>query len=715
MSAQVKNRASKNWLAGILLLVPLLVLLPHLNTFPYPAQPGAYSDLAVTHYPNAYFLRHELLEKRSVPLWSPAILSGYPFAANPLSGLMYPPGWLALLLPLPAGLNLMGALHLILGGVGMLYLLRAEGVVFPAALLGGLAFELMPKAIAHAGAGHLTLLYALAWTPWLLWLWRVTHVNSMKQERGRQWRWLQPGIMLALIFLADVRWSVYAGILWLAYAIAHSHNIRATLNRLILQIGLATLLAAPLAIPLIEYTLLSTRGRMSEADILAYSLPPARILGLVFPDFGGFHEWILYPGVVVLCLSLVVISERGARQGRVFWLWVAVISLLVSLGSFVPGVSFLARLPVLSLLRVPARALFLTGFALAGLAAWGLDAVLTGLSKAAERRLRLILFGLAGFAVVLAMGVGVMTSGLPLSFAWGAGAVCATVAWLTWGTRGGATQRTNLWISGLLLIALSDWGMVDRSLIVFRPAEQVLGEGADAAGWLARQEGTFRVYSPSYSIPQQTAAIFGIQLADGVDPLQLESYAAFMEGATGVPRSGYSVTMPPFADGDPRTANAGYAPDPAALGLLNVRFIASAFDLPVKGLEIRANINGIRMYENMQALPRAYVELGNETLGPQVIPAHILNWQPNHITIEALGPGLMSLSEIVYPGWQTFVDSEEVYLPVDGLLRGVRVGSGIHRIDFIFRPKSLYIGLVLCLTGLVLCAALALARSWGRP
>jgi hypothetical protein len=438
------------------------------------------------------------------------------------------------------------------------------------------------------------------------------------------------------------------------------------------------------------------------------------LLGLVFPDLGGFHEWTLYPGAVVLGLSLAALLDKEVRRGSAFWLWVAAISLLVSLGSFLPGASYLARLPGLSLLRVPARALFLTGFALAGLAAWGMEMIQARLTPANRRGQRLVLIGLAGFAIVLAIGVGTITGTLPLSFAWGAGAVCVAVAWLIWGTLGENTQRSRFWMAGLFLIALLDWGMIDRSLIEFRPADQVLGEGANAARWLASQEGTFRVYSPSYSIPQQTAAQFGLELADGVDPLQLEGYAAFMEGATGVPRSGYSVTLPPYANGDPKTSNGGYSPDPAALGQLNVRFIASAFDLSVKGLEIRANINGIRLYENMQALPRAYVEPGVDTPGQQVIPAHILNWQPNRITIEATGPGLMSLSEIVYPGWQTFVDGEEVYLTGDGLLRSVRIRSGLHRIDFIFRPKSLEAGLALCLVGLILCVLLGAVGLRGR-
>ncbi len=619
MSALVKSWARQRWLAGFLFLIPLLVILPHLNTFPYPPHPGAFSDLVVTHYPNAYFLRQALIENRSVPLWSPTILSGYPFAANPLSGLMYPPGWLALLLPLPLGMNLLAAFHLMLGGVGMLNLLRAEGVGYPAALLGGLAFEMMPKLVAHAGAGHLTLLYAIPWTPWLLWIWRVDSQSEVGQGNRRLLKWLHPGMLMAVIFLADVRWAVYAGILWWAYAIVHNRNKLATLRKLFFQTGLATLLSAPLALPLLEFTLRSTRGSMTAADILAFSLPPARLLGMVFPDFGGFYEWMLYPGAVVLCLTLITLSDRTQRREQIFWLWVASISLLASLGSFIPGSGYLAHIPGLSLLRVPARALFLTCFALATLAGHAVDAVQSSRLEASGRKLRLVLFGLAGSVVVLSIGVIVLTGSLPRPFAWGAGMVCLAAAWLFWGASGAATQHRRVWIAGILGISLLDWGMIDQSLIVFRPADQVLDEGAGVAQWLADQQGLFRVYSPSYSIPQQTAIRAGIQLADGVDPLQLDNYAGFMGIATGVPRSGYSVTTPPFANGNPKTSNAAYLPDPASLGILNVRYIAAGFDLSMDGLVLKSEFDGIRLYENLQALPRAWVQPENLPLGQQAL------------------------------------------------------------------------------------------------
>ena len=88
-------------------LLPLFLLLPALADFPYPSTQALFSDLTISHYPNAEYLRQSLLSGGSLPLWSPGILSGYPFAANPLSGIWYPPGWLALVLPLPHAFNLL--------------------------------------------------------------------------------------------------------------------------------------------------------------------------------------------------------------------------------------------------------------------------------------------------------------------------------------------------------------------------------------------------------------------------------------------------------------------------------------------------------------------------------------------------------------------------------------------------------------------------------
>jgi len=53
---------------------------------------------------------------------------------------------------------------------------------------------------------------------------------------------------------------------------------------------------------------------------------------------------------------------------------------------------------------------------------------------------------------------------------------------------------------------LLDLCIVDLSLFTIRPAETVLAESEQAARYLSLQPGDFRIYSPSYSLPQQTSA-----------------------------------------------------------------------------------------------------------------------------------------------------------------------------------------------------------------
>ena len=204
-------------LSWLLFGLPLLLLLPYLNSFPYPTADAAYSDLTISHYPNIYFLKESISTWREIPLWSSTILSGYPFAANPLAGLWYPISWLLLITPLPLGFNLLVGLHLIWGGIGMYLLMRQEGIGHTAALFAGISFALLPKMFSHYGAGHLTLLFAVPWTPWLLWSQKADYKICIK---GRSIS-VVPGLILAMIYLADIRWGAFATLLWCVYSIAH--------------------------------------------------------------------------------------------------------------------------------------------------------------------------------------------------------------------------------------------------------------------------------------------------------------------------------------------------------------------------------------------------------------------------------------------------------------------------------------------------------------
>jgi len=677
------------------LLIPVWIFLSGITGFPYSSNDALYSDLVISHYPNAIFLQRSLIYDHVVPLWSPTILSGYPFAANPLAGLWYPPGWFALLFPLPLGFNITVILHILWGGLGMYNLLRRERLSHMAALFGALAFESLPKIIAHYGAGHLTLVYALVWTPWLL-------LATYPQTNGSRWRKvLSPGFLLAVIFLADPRWAVYAGLLWIAYYFAgwrkKELRFRSLISIFLSQSLIAALLAAPLAIPLLEYTRLSTRISLTANDVLADSLPPIRLLGLLFPDFSGHHEWMLYPGGVVLILTVVTLLTIGYRSRSTFWIAVFLVTVLFALGEYVPGMEALAQLPGFNLLRVPPRALFLSGIALTVSAACGLDVLLEDWMDLPQKRIKLTLMGLVTFALVLTLSIGVITGQWERNYLWGVAMIVAASlgVWLQMGRRISSTVVFVLFLA----ISLIDWGQINSSVLTFRDNQIVLAENEQVTTYLSMQKGNFRNYSPSYSLPQQTAVMYGLSLVDGVDPLQLSSYSEFMEEATGVNSQGYSVTLPPFANADPQHDNAIYSPNATMMGLLNVRFLIADFDLPVDGLVLRERFGTTRIYENLEVGPRAWVQMNNHT----VAKTTLIDWKPNRIIMTADGPGILVLSEIAYPGWRVYVDGEKVSIEkYNDILRAVKLLPGNHEVKFLFYPLSVYIGLVGFVLGVIL-------------
>ncbi len=681
-----------------LLLLPLLIFVPFLGAV-MMTPGGQYSDLLISHYPNALWIQRSILEYHQIPLWSPSILSGYPFAADPLSGLWYPPGWLGILLPFPAGFNLAILLHLFLGGAGLYAFLRNEEIASLPALLGAVLFEIFPKTIAHVAAGHVSLVYAVSWTPWLL----LAADRQHEQHGWKQWI-LGPGIVMGVIALADVRWILLAGVLWLAYYLSRAVRGNAgkgwrslignTAGYLAAQVGIGLTVAAPMLLPLLEYTRLSTRARLTPGETFQLSLPPERLLGLFFPSFGGSAEWVVYPGAVAMVCVLFAIMAPAMRRKSGFWIWVAVICLVFALGEAIPFLQLVGELPGFNLLRVPTRVVFIGGMAAAILTARGADALFLSESGIEKMNSRFApsagLAGLGAFALLMPAGIWLVLKQMPFNILWGGFVLFCACAWVVFRLKGRVPGR--VWIAGMLVLALSDLAMVNLNSIAPRTADTLSRNGEAAAAYLARQPEVFRVYSPSYSIPQQIAAKYHLELADGVDPLQLSAYQAYMEGATGVPSSGYSVTLPPYANGDPAKDNQVYLPDPERLGLLNVRYIASDFALECEDLVLRQQFGDTRIYENQRAYPRAWVQA--ETGVQTAEAATVTSWTPDQVRVSADGPGMLVLSEIEYPGWEAEINGRKVDIqPVHGILRGVSIGAGRQEVTFSFSPASIYAGL----------------------
>ncbi len=584
--------------AGLLLLLAVVLLWPAVAhpTWWLWSPSAPHSDLAVTHWPNAHFTRRALWEERRFPLWRPTIMSGTPFAANPLAGLYYPPNWLFLFLPwwpLAVGFNLAALAHLWLAGLTMYGLLRRGfGAGTVGALTAAVAYEAAPKLLAHLGAGHVGWAAAWGWLPLAVLCWMQATAPAASSDERRRWGVLA-GVVLAIQFLADVRLTVYTAMI-LAALSAVRRSLSAARYGLPVFLGLTACQWLPLLALLPD----TTRAALTLHDAAVWSLPWRYLAGLLLADHGGFHEWMTYIGLVTLIAAVAGGRALWRRRDRRPWFWwlvgLAAGGLWFSLGENGGLFPLLYRVvPGLGLLRVPPRAWVLVVFAGAVLAGLGVEAGLpfSPLSLAGGVLPLFLLVGYRLFVGPAPLNL-VMFGLLPLP----------TVFLLAAVRRPATGGRYGRLV--LILLAL-DLTLVGRTLLTARPSEEVFAAGREAAAWLAAQPGAFRVYSPSYSLPQHVAERYGLLLADGVDPLQLRVYARYLTRAAGLSPSGYSVTLPPFPEGaEVDTALADVSPDAARLGNLGVRYVVAAFPLrPEPQFVLAAVTADAYIYRNQAAGP----------------------------------------------------------------------------------------------------------------
>jgi hypothetical protein len=683
-----------------LILVPLFFLLVCVlwlvKIIPRPGdllvwRGAEYSDILISHWPNAYFLRRSLQTWTQVPLWNPMILSGMPFAADPLSGLWYPPNWLAVVLPIQLAFNLLFWVHLAWAGWGMYCWMRSLGFGNAGALTAGLAWCGAPKWFAHIGLGHFGFVCAVSWTPWVLLLLR----KALNAERSGERRWVRwsalTGVIFGLSFIADPRWAVPLALLCLAYAIHYTltaespeARIKASIRSLLTTGSISAIIAvgsaAVLLLPMGELVVNSTRSLLTIRDMTTLSMPYSRLVGILVPFFDQ-PEWLAYAGIGVLQLVLVaLIAERTNAR---FWVGVVIASWLLALGDQFPLYPLLIRIvPGMKLLRVPPRFLFVAAFGLAILAGIGMDQIARARWRTKDLpAIHLASLALSALVVMFGVGLWLATqegSGILLGVA-----LVAVLAflWVNISTQN-RLQPRSLVIIWVLLIA-ADYSLVGFRALEVQPMTGKLSERSGVARLAAKLQGE-RTFSPSYSIPQQTAALFEIELADGVNPSQLRRYQEYLASAVGFSSREYSVSLPPFPTGGPGQARS-LDLNMEKLGYLSVASIVSDFPIEADDAPLETVVDGVYIYRNEMVKPHAWMISEDAAIEPETIEISL--WTPNRILLNATGPGRLFLSEVDYPGWYVEIDGipgeiQRVY----ELLRSVDVPQGRHEVVFSFEP-----------------------------
>jgi hypothetical protein len=246
----------------------------------------------------------------------------------------------------------------------------------------------------------------------------------------------------------------------------------------------------------------------------------------------------------------------------------------------------------------------------------------------------------------------------------------------------------KVWGILLLPIFVLDLLTVGNSQIRYENYASVLNQQNNVVNAIIHDGQDGRIYSPSYSIPQQTASNNQLKLVEGINPLQLASYADYMASATGIPYASYGVSIPPFKTGNPEEDNRYSQPDLELLGKLNVRYVVSEYDIINSGLKQLQTIGRTHVYENLKYSSMAtLIGTGSQT------EITIKNDRPGWVELSASGPGLLQISEQYYPGWTVFVDGVKKDIIIhDQIFQSVNLESGLHRVIFKFTPDLVMYG-----------------------
>jgi Bacterial membrane protein YfhO len=103
--------------------------------------------------------------------------------------------------------------------------------------------------------------------------------------------------------------------------------------------------------------------------------------------------------------------------------------------------------------------------------------------------------------------------------------------------------------------------------------------------------------------------------------------------------------------------------------------------------------------------------------GPPAGSARIVSYQPERVLVRAQAqrPGLLVLGDNWFPGWKAEVDGRPAPIErVDYTYRGVRIGPGVHRVEFRYEPASWRIGWIVSVLSLAALAAVVLVGLWRR-
>jgi len=687
-------------------------------------------DFILGNFPRRAYMA-ETLRSGKLPLWIPFIYGGYPFAGSNPSHFFYPfTAILALFVKNGRLSSYIVEIFLIIqiwiGGISMYFLLKELGLSKLSSLFGAILFYLSLPTIVRTQ--HTSELCGLIWTPLIFYSLILTFKNKSMFLASLS------GLILGICILgAHPQFYFYLVFVLLGFIlynlfIGKERKFLFLLSSVILIIGF--LIASPRLLPEIQYISLSSRISKSVTGYAPFKTLSALFFPYIFGkglsgnDYWGgykgfwmFVEYSSYIGIislVLLALSAFIINEKKIR----FFLYLLGFSLLFMYGGNNPLQKLLSLF--LPGLQMHVRFMPFFVFAAAIISSFSLDNLVYKLKDKSLQKLKkvslyIIIAGIIFFIVTeawranyqLASGfneykyrtifnnfrlfsIFLILSFIPLLL------YVRKIISPKW------FQIISICILFIDLYAIGSYFSGKR----LNPDHYYSSNNLIQFIKYKSSNESFRVDNPrfGYFYANSMSLMHRVEALEGHVANKLERFVKFA--------GGFKNHKNKYLD------------------LYNVKY--ELIDSLISGRRT------VYPKERDTYLPRAWIvhnskELSDSLIIPYMISKdfypekevvlerfkdveskrgirgvedRVLITDYNAASIEFLAilesDGYLVLSEHYYPGWEAYVDGERVkILRANYLFRAIPLGSGEHKVKFIFSPETFQIGVILSLLGVL--------------
>jgi hypothetical protein len=662
-----------------------------------------------------------------IPGWNPAVFSGAPFAANPLSGWTYLPAMLLFAaVPLADAVHVYLLFHSLLAAVAAYVLGRVLGLSQRGSLLAGVAYANSSFfVVQNVRSNPFACVYA--WLP-------VALIGAELAVRQRRWQRRIVGWGLAACAMSQIiavwpgQGAYYSAMLIGGYIAFRTLLVPAdsptSLGQRAMDLVLhgaaifvsAAALDAAAILPRLEFNALSNlAGGYTGAEASVGGLNPRQWLLIAVPGY-----W--YAGISVLLLAITAAFWSPARLRPIvcYFGLTSVGALLIS-GRYETPLHWLLYhiLPGFGGVHphAPERIMTVAYLGPALLAGAGLMAI--------EQRswtFRRIQLGQRVRSLAPGLLVLLVAADLTIGAANG---------------RAGVMLTDNLnGADKLAPVSLTTYFEPDGAVRFLQDQLQSDGSPSRYIGYAPytnhglRWPYTTRFMDPSTAALEvnNRAVSFGLQDAQGYDASHIQRYDAYFAQMNGQTQNYHDAEV--FWTGL----------QSPLLDLLNVRYVivppANRVDVSDTAALARFSKTvysdaKVRVLENPSALRRAWiVHSAIQSTEAQALaaiddgqvmarttvfleepppslrePADAANDRAlvtldsadrMTVTTSTTAPGLLVLSEVYYPAWHAYVDNQPVHVFVaDGALRALAIPAGNHEVDVRFESLPLLVGCVI--------------------